>query len=135
MTRASTSVSWTGIAKDDEQAQREVGDVGEGPADAEHERRQRREDAAAEEVVDLLELLGGGVVVGDDPDPVLGEGREELALEAALEPLALGDRALTDGASDLGRSIPSAPLAGSEATTLSWTPATRTMKNSSRLLS
>ena len=74
--------------------------------------------------------------VGDDPDAVLGERRQQLALEAALEPLALGDRALADGGELTSAAvIPSAPLAGSEATTLSWTPATRTMKNSSRLLS
>ena len=43
-----------GVAEHDDQAEREVRDVGERPADAEDERRQRREDLAAEELVELL---------------------------------------------------------------------------------
>ena len=48
-----------GVAEDDDQAQREVRDVGEGAADAEDERRQRREDLRLEQLVELGTLLLG----------------------------------------------------------------------------
>ena len=46
-----------GIAQQHAEAEREVGDVGEGPAEADHQRRQRREDLLVEAGVDLAPLL------------------------------------------------------------------------------
>ncbi len=95
-----------GVAKDDEQAQREVRDVGEGPAHAEHQRRQRRKHLAAEERIELAPIVGRGLLVGDDPDPVLGHRRTELPLEAVLEPDALADHLLADRGDLLGGAHP-----------------------------
>ena len=47
-----------GVAEDDEQAQREVRDVGKGPAHAEHQRRQRREHLPVEERIELAPVVG-----------------------------------------------------------------------------
>ena len=46
-----------GVAQQHAEAEREVGDVGEGPAEADHQRRQRREDLLVEAAVDLAPLL------------------------------------------------------------------------------
>ncbi len=74
-----------GIAQKHAEAEREVRDVGEGPAEADHQRRQRREDLLVEAGVDLPPLLLAGVLERDDADPVLLEGRPESAVEAAVQ--------------------------------------------------
>ncbi len=85
-----------GVAQHDDQAEREVRDVGERPADAEDERGQRREHLPEEEVVDLAPLLGVRLGVGDDPDALVLEGGLQLPREGALDAIALLDRGLAD---------------------------------------
>ena len=60
LTRAMISVAALGVAQQHAEAEREVGDVGEGPAEADHQRRQRREDLLVEAGVDLAPLLLAG---------------------------------------------------------------------------
>jgi len=74
-----------GIAEEDAEAEREVGDVGEGAAEADHQRRQRREDLFVEALVDLAALLRGGRVERDDADSLLRQLGQDPALEAALQ--------------------------------------------------
>ena len=68
-----------GVAQQHAEAEREVRDVGEGPAEADHQRRQRREDLLVEANVDLLPLRFAGAVEGDDPDPLLLKRRPQIA--------------------------------------------------------
>ena len=72
-----------GIAQQHTEAEREVRDVGERPAEADHQRRQRREDLLVEADVDLAPLLLARGVERDDPDPVLLQGRAQLPLKQA----------------------------------------------------
>ncbi len=94
------------VAEHDEQAQREVGDVGEGPAHAEHQRRQGREDLPVEEQIELATIVGGGLLVGDDPDPVLAERGAQLLLEAGRQALPLLDDLLAHRLDLLGGAHP-----------------------------
>jgi hypothetical protein len=73
------------VTQQDAEAEREVGDVGEGATEADHQRRQRREDLVLEAIVDLGPLLGAGAVEGDDPDSALLERRPQVAAEALAE--------------------------------------------------
>ena len=85
-----------GVAEDDPEAQREVRDVGERPAEADHERGQRGVDLLLEEAVELGALLTLGGARRDQADAVLGEGGAQLALHAVDEPRAHPDDALAD---------------------------------------
>ena len=79
------------VADDDAERQREVGDVGERPPEADRQRRQHREDLAAEALVERLALLRADLVDADDADAVLGQRRAQVAVEhrrLALEVLA-----------------------------------------------
>ena len=69
-----------GIVEAHDQAQRQVGDVGEGAAGADRERRQDREDLLAEASLDRARR-SARLRAGDDPDPVLGERRAHVVLE------------------------------------------------------
>ena len=84
------------VAEADGQAQRQVRDVRERPAEPDRQRGQRREDALLEHAVELLALASFGALRRDDPDPVLGERRPELALEASRQALALAEDPLPD---------------------------------------
>ena len=75
------------VAEQHRDAEREVGDVGEGPAAADHQRSERREHLTLEESLDLLSLLGAGVAERDHPDSVLGEAWAKIVREAAPQPL------------------------------------------------
>ena len=84
-----------GVVQADDQAERQVGDVGEGAAGADGQRRQHGEDVLAEVALDDPRV-GIGLLAGDDPDAVLGElGADhilELARVAVVEVAhALGD--------------------------------------------
>ena len=84
-----------GVAKRDGEAQREVRDVRERPAEADHERGQSREHLALEEVRELLALLVGRLGDGQDPDAALLElGAHRL--ERGAHALALLEHALRD---------------------------------------
>ena len=72
-----------GVAHDHAQRQREVGDVGERPPEADGERRQDREDLAPEALVEALAVLAVDLGVADDPDPVLGQRGAQVVVEAA----------------------------------------------------
>ena len=74
-----------GVAQQHAEAEREVGDVGKGPAEADHQRRQRREDLLVEAGVDLAPLRLGRGVEGDDPDPLLLQRRAQDAAEAGVQ--------------------------------------------------
>ena len=68
----------------------------------------------------------------DDPDAVLRERRAQLAVEAARQPRAQLEDPLPDRGDLLRGDSPSGPRASIPASTWSCSPATRTMKNSSR---
>ena len=74
-----------GIAQQHAEAEREIGDVGEGTAEADHQRRQRREDLLVEARVDFPPLLLGRRVERDDADPVLLQRRAQAAVEALVQ--------------------------------------------------
>ena len=74
-----------GIAQQHAEAEREVGDVGEGPAEADHQRGQRREDLLVEAGVDLAPLLRGRRVERDDANPLPLHLGPQPALEAGVQ--------------------------------------------------
>jgi hypothetical protein len=71
------------VAHEHAERERQVGDVREGAAEADGERRQDREDLAAEAIVERAPLLSADVVDADDADAVLGQRGPQLELEAA----------------------------------------------------
>ena len=84
-----------GIAQRNREAQREVRDVGEGPAQADHERGQRGEHLALEEGRELLALFVGGLGDRQDANAALLElGPHRL--ERRARALALGKHPLGD---------------------------------------
>jgi hypothetical protein len=80
-------VAAVGVAQQHREAEREVGDVGEGPPHADHQRGEGREDLVVEAGPDLLALGLARAVQGEDLDPVLLEGGAKRPLEAPLQPL------------------------------------------------
>ena len=85
------------------QVQAQVGDVGEGMAGIEGERRQDREDLALEVSTQLAPLLHGKVVVGNDLDPGVPELRQQIVVPAAIDEFPLGLQVRTDAGQLLGR--------------------------------
>ena len=79
-------VAAVGVAEQHPEAERKVGDVWEGPAEADHQRRQRREDLLVEVPVDLRPLGLARRGEGDDPDPLLLQGRAQGPVKATVEP-------------------------------------------------
>jgi hypothetical protein len=71
------------VAHQHAERQRQVGDVGERPAEPDGQRREDREDLAAEALVQRAALLGVDVVDADDADPVLAQRRPQRQLQAA----------------------------------------------------
>ena len=94
------------VAEQHRDAQREVGDVGEGPAAADHQRSERREHLALEESLDLLSLLGAGVVERDHPDSVLGEAGRRSSAKQRPSRSRSSDRPLADPVDHLARRHP-----------------------------
>ena len=74
------------VAKQDAEAEREVGYVGEGTAEADHQRRQGREHLLVEVLVDLRPLGLARRGERDDADALLLQGRAQGPAEAAVEP-------------------------------------------------
>ncbi len=94
-----------GVVEVDDQAQREVGDVGERPAGADAQRREDREDLLAE--VSLDRLVGRARLgAADDADALLGQ----LGLDHSGELLGVATVELTDATVD-----PCQHLGGGEA--------------------
>ena len=119
-----------GIAEHHGERKREVGDVRERAAAADHERGEDREHLALEQLCELLAFLGRCLVggrCGSRARPAPGAGRAR----AAAEPLAL--RRPARGSPSAAPSRTSRRRSASvPASTWSWRLATRTMKNSSR---
>ena len=61
------------VAHQHAERQREVGDVREGAAEPDRQRRQHREDLAPEALVERAALLLADVVDADDPDALVGQ--------------------------------------------------------------
>ena len=106
---------------------------GNGRPEPDGQRREDGEDLAAEALLERLALLVADVLARDDPDAVLRERGQQLLAQAA----ACGARPGRGRARGSRRRPPSAcgrPRPGrvSPASIWSSTPATRTMKNSSR---
>ena len=95
-----------GIAEDDDEREREVGDVRERPPTADHERGEDGEDLALEQLVELLALLRRRLLGSQDPDPVLGERRAQLPFDGRTGTRALDQDPLAYGGQDLGRGHP-----------------------------
>ncbi len=74
-----------GIAQQHAEAEREVGDVGEGTAEADDQRGQGREYLLVEAGVDFAPLALARALQRDDADPFLLEGRPQGAVEAAVQ--------------------------------------------------
>ena len=124
----------SGSRDDHAEAQREVRDVRERLPRPDGERRQRREDHAAEVLGERLAL--GRARVGDalDDDAVLRERGQQQLGDAAREPRAVLEHALGASSSSVCDGVrPSIPGRSTPASIWSCSPATRTMKNSSRL--
>ena len=103
------------VAHEHGEREREVGDVGEGAAEADGERRQDREDLAPEALGELLAVARIDLVAGLDPDPVLGQrGPQDAVEDGGLAPRLLahlgtdrGDR-LRGAAAVLARPVDAA---------------------------
>ena len=74
-----------GVAQQHAEAEREVGDIGEGAAEPDDERGQCRKDLLMEAGVDFAPLLLAGRLQRDDADPVLLQRRPQYPGEAAVQ--------------------------------------------------
>ena len=83
--------------------QREVGDVREGPAEADGERREDGEDLAPEALVELRAVARLHVGAVDDADPVRGQRRAQLLVEHARLAARLRHHLRADRLQRLGR--------------------------------
>ncbi len=122
------------VAHEHAEREREVRDVGERPPEADGQRRQHREDLAGEALVEHLPLRLGDLVVADDADAVLGQpGRMCRSRHSAWRSMWWRTSLRSTAIVSLGVR-PSCSGASMPASIWSCRPATRTMKNSSRLL-
>ena len=92
-----------GVADDDPERERQVGDVGERAAQAHGQRGEHREDLAAEAVVELRALAVVDVRAADDADAVLGERRPQLLVQAARLASVVPAHRCADGVDRLRR--------------------------------
>ena len=113
---ASEALALVGVADDHREVDRQVGDVRKGVARVEGERSQGREDVALEVPSQQLALLLLQLVVGQDVDVVLGQGRHQLVpptggglFEHRLQGL-VDRRQLLGGAHAVGRRVDHAGL-------------------------
>ena len=123
------------VADEHGEREREVGDVRERAAEPHGQRREHGEDLAPEALVELRAVLRADLVAVLDPDAVLGERGAQVAVEAGgLARHLLADRAARSPRRSAAGVRPSSRGRTIPASTYSSIPATRTMKNSSRLL-
>ena len=124
------------VAHEHGERERQVGDVRERPPEPDRQRREHGEDLAPEALVELRAVLRRRPRRSATmPDAVLGERGPQVAVEAGgLARAAARGRAR--GSPRPSRPACGRPRAGGRcpASTCSSRPATRTMKNSSRLL-
>ena len=127
-TRANTVWSVTGSRTQHGEAQREVGDVGEGPARGDRQRCQRGEDHLLEVAGELRAALFVELADADDVDVVVGELRAQPPFEAVGQPRALLEHLLADQPERLATACGRpGPGVCTPASIWSCRPATRTM--------
>ena len=134
-TRAKRS-SPSAPAQHDREREAQVRDVGERMPGIDRERREDREDVGVEVGVELLPVRPavGRPELRMEHHPVIGQCRQHLVMQAARCCRdQLPDRR-ADGASCSSGVMPSAVRSTMPAATCCFSPATRTRKNSSRLL-
>ena len=105
-TRANVVLAVLRVAHQHGEAQRQVRDVRERPAEPDGQRREHREDLAAEALGELLALLVAERLAADDADAVLGQRGQQLGAQAARLALEVAQDPLADRVEHLRRRAP-----------------------------